>query len=91
MVVQDLHFYNPVDGINLPRDPFTAIVGPRPIGWISCRSKASSQTTIRNSSADWRFAGCEGFNEIGAAHPMAINARYLTFEAFGPELRRGLM
>ena len=37
MVVEDLHFYNPVEGINLPHDPFTAIVGPRPIGWISCR------------------------------------------------------
>jgi flavin reductase (DIM6/NTAB) family NADH-FMN oxidoreductase RutF len=37
MVAEDLHFYNPVDGINLPHDPFTAIVGPRPIGWILCR------------------------------------------------------
>ena len=29
------HFYEPRDGHGLPHDPFNAIVGPRPIGWIS--------------------------------------------------------
>lgn len=32
------HFYEPRDGHGLPHDPFNAIVGPRPIGWISSRS-----------------------------------------------------
>lgn len=29
------HFYEPGDGHGLAHDPFNAIVGPRPIGWIS--------------------------------------------------------
>jgi flavin reductase (DIM6/NTAB) family NADH-FMN oxidoreductase RutF len=31
----DIHFYEPSKGHGLPHDPFNAIVGPRPIGWIS--------------------------------------------------------
>ena len=31
----DTHFYEPRLGHGLPHDPFNAIVGPRPIGWIS--------------------------------------------------------
>lgn len=31
----DIHFYEPRQGHGLPHDPFNAIVGPRPIGWIS--------------------------------------------------------
>ena len=30
-----IHFYEPRLGHGLPHDPFNAIVGPRPIGWIS--------------------------------------------------------
>jgi flavin reductase (DIM6/NTAB) family NADH-FMN oxidoreductase RutF len=30
-----IHFYEPRHGHGLPHDPFNAIVGPRPIGWIS--------------------------------------------------------
>jgi flavin reductase (DIM6/NTAB) family NADH-FMN oxidoreductase RutF len=30
-----IHFYEPRRGHGLPHDPFNAIVGPRPIGWIS--------------------------------------------------------
>ena len=33
-------FYEPKDGHGLPHNPFTAIVAPRPIGWISTRSAA---------------------------------------------------
>lgn len=33
-----IHFYEPRDGHRLPHDPFNAIVGPRPIGWISSHS-----------------------------------------------------
>ncbi|GAB7535090.1 flavin reductase family protein [Burkholderia sp. 22PA0099] len=29
------HYYEPASGHGLPHDPFNAIVGPRPIGWIS--------------------------------------------------------
>ena len=32
-----IHFYEPRHGHGLPHDPFNAIVGPRPIGWISSR------------------------------------------------------
>lgn len=35
MARPDAHFYRPADGTGLPHDPFNAIVGPRPIGWIS--------------------------------------------------------
>lgn len=34
----DIHFYEPSKGHGLPHDPFNAIVGPRPIGWISSLS-----------------------------------------------------
>ncbi len=33
-----MHFYQPSQGHRLPHDPFNAIVGPRPIGWISSQS-----------------------------------------------------
>jgi flavin reductase (DIM6/NTAB) family NADH-FMN oxidoreductase RutF len=35
-----IHFYEPRQGHGLPHDPFNAIVGPRPIGWISSLSSA---------------------------------------------------
>ena len=31
----DTHYYEPASGHGLPHDPFNAIIGPRPIGWIS--------------------------------------------------------
>ena len=33
----DFHFYETARGHGLPHDPFNAMVGPRPIGWISSR------------------------------------------------------
>ncbi|WP_404993829.1 flavin reductase family protein [Cupriavidus pauculus] len=33
----DYHYYEPSQGHGLPHDPLNAIVGPRPIGWISTR------------------------------------------------------
>jgi flavin reductase (DIM6/NTAB) family NADH-FMN oxidoreductase RutF len=36
----DIHFYEPRLGHRLPHDPFNAIVGPRPIGWISSHDAA---------------------------------------------------
>ncbi len=35
----DIHFYQPADGHGLAHDPFNALVAPRPIGWISSRSR----------------------------------------------------
>jgi flavin reductase (DIM6/NTAB) family NADH-FMN oxidoreductase RutF len=35
----DFHFYEPSNGHGLKHDPFNAIIGPRPIGWISSRGK----------------------------------------------------
>jgi flavin reductase (DIM6/NTAB) family NADH-FMN oxidoreductase RutF len=32
-----MHFYEPAAGHGLAHDPFNAIVGPRPIGWVSTR------------------------------------------------------
>ena len=36
--MSDRYFYEPRRGHGLPHDPFNAIVGPRPIGWISSAS-----------------------------------------------------
>ncbi len=35
-----IHSYIPSEGHGLPHDPFNAIMGPRPIGWISTQNKA---------------------------------------------------
>ena len=34
-----IHSYDPRQGHRLPHDPFNAIIGPRPIGWISSLSR----------------------------------------------------
>jgi flavin reductase (DIM6/NTAB) family NADH-FMN oxidoreductase RutF len=36
--MRDMYYYEPRKGHGLPHDPFSAIVGPRPIGWISTMS-----------------------------------------------------
>ena len=38
----DIHTYEPRLGHGLPHDPFNAIVGPRPIGWISTQNAAGA-------------------------------------------------
>ena len=38
----DIHTYEPRLGHGLPHDPFNAIVGPRPIGWISTQSASGA-------------------------------------------------
>ena len=37
---RDFHYYEPATGHGLKHDPFNAIVGPRPIGWISSMNAA---------------------------------------------------
>jgi flavin reductase (DIM6/NTAB) family NADH-FMN oxidoreductase RutF len=39
---EEAHFYEPAKGHGLRHDPFNAIVGPRPIGWISSVSRAGN-------------------------------------------------
>ncbi len=36
------HYYEPANGHGLPHDPFNAIIGPRPIGWISSKGRDGS-------------------------------------------------
>lgn len=52
-----IHFYEPRDGHRLPHDPFNAIVGPRPIGWIS----SSSQAGVLNLAP---YSFFNGFNYV---------------------------
>jgi flavin reductase (DIM6/NTAB) family NADH-FMN oxidoreductase RutF len=38
----DTHYYRPSQGHGLPHDPFNAIVGPRPIGWVATQGADGS-------------------------------------------------
>ena len=64
----DTHSYEPRNGHGLPHDPFNAIVGPRPIGWIS-----SCDAEGRPNLAPYSFFNAFnyvppiiGFSSIGA-------------------------
>jgi len=67
MADADAHFYEPAKGHGLAHDPFNAIVGPRPIGWISTVSAAG----IANLAPYSFFNGLSyfppliGFSSIG--------------------------
>jgi flavin reductase (DIM6/NTAB) family NADH-FMN oxidoreductase RutF len=37
------HYYEPAKGHGLRHDPFNAIIGPRPIGWIATEGKAGGR------------------------------------------------
>ena len=41
-MTDDIHYYEPSKGHGLPHDPFNAMVGPRPIGWISSQDSAGN-------------------------------------------------
>lgn len=56
------HFYEPARGHGLVHDPFKAIVAPRPIGWISTRSRAG-----QNNLAPYSF-----FNAVCDKPPMVF-------------------
>jgi flavin reductase (DIM6/NTAB) family NADH-FMN oxidoreductase RutF len=62
------HFYEPRNGHGLPHDPFNAIVGPRPIGWISTRSAAGTANLAPYSffNAFNYVPPIIGFSSIGA-------------------------
>jgi flavin reductase (DIM6/NTAB) family NADH-FMN oxidoreductase RutF len=55
VAAEDAYFYRTVDGTGLPHDPFNAIVGPRPIGWISTLSAGG----VRNLAP---YSFFNGFN-----------------------------
>jgi flavin reductase (DIM6/NTAB) family NADH-FMN oxidoreductase RutF len=38
--MSERHYYEPRNGHGLPHDPLNAIIGPRPIGWISSRGSS---------------------------------------------------
>ncbi len=57
-------FYRPEDGHGLPRNPFNAIITPRPIGWISTRSGAGV-----SNLAPYSF-----FNGVAYAPPQVMFA-----------------
>lgn len=62
------HHYTPREGHGLPHDPFNAIVGPRPIGWVATHDGAG-----RHNLAPYSFFNAfnytppiVGFASIGA-------------------------
>lgn len=57
-------FYRPADGHGLPRNPFNAIVSPRPIGWISTRGADG-----RDNLAPYSF-----FNAVAYEPPQVMFA-----------------
>jgi len=63
-----IHFYEPRNGHGLPHDPFNAIVGPRPIGWISSLSRAGTRNLAPYSffNAFNYVPPIVGFASIGA-------------------------
>ena len=57
-------FYHPADGHGLPHNPFSAIVSPRPIGWISTRGGDG-----RDNLAPYSF-----FNAVAYVPPQVMFA-----------------
>ena len=62
------YFYEPCNGHGLPHNPFNAIVGPRPIGWISSISKNGVRNLAPYSffNAFNYLPPIVGFSSIGA-------------------------
>lgn len=56
-------FYRPADGHGLPHSPFSAVVSPRPIGWISTRAATG------DNLAPYSF-----FNAVGYTPPQVMFA-----------------
>jgi Conserved protein/domain typically associated with flavoprotein oxygenases, DIM6/NTAB family len=57
-------FYRPEDGHGLPRNPFNALITPRPIGWISTRGADG-----RDNLAPYSF-----FNAVAYVPPQVMFA-----------------
>jgi len=67
------HSYQPRQGHGLPHDPFNAIVGPRPIGWISTQNAAGALNLAPYSffNAFNYVPPIVGFASIGAKDTLA--------------------
>jgi len=55
-------FYQPKDGHGLPRDPFKALIAPRPIGWF----------TTLNADGQLNLAPYSYFNAVGDDPPVVM-------------------
>jgi flavin reductase (DIM6/NTAB) family NADH-FMN oxidoreductase RutF len=81
MAGPDAHVYEPAGGHGLRHDPFNAIVGPRPIGWIS----SLSATGVANLAPYSFFNAFNyrppiiGFSTIGWKHTVANIAHSKAF------------
>jgi flavin reductase (DIM6/NTAB) family NADH-FMN oxidoreductase RutF len=73
---EDVHFYQPEQGHRLAHDPFNAIIGPRPIGWISTRGADGTLNLAPYSffNAFNYHPPIIGFSSNGAKHTLR-NAR----------------
>jgi flavin reductase (DIM6/NTAB) family NADH-FMN oxidoreductase RutF len=67
-VNENRYFYEPAKGHGLPHDPLNAIIGPRPIGWISTRGRSGAQNLAPYSffNAFNYYPPIIGFSSIGA-------------------------
>jgi len=63
-----MHYYEPATGHGLAHDPFNAIVGPRPIGWVSSTGRDGSVNLAPYSffNAFNYHPPIVGFSSIGA-------------------------
>ncbi|MGZ9810514.1 flavin reductase family protein [Pseudoroseicyclus sp. H15] len=73
-------FYRPEDGHGLPRNPFNALVSPRPIGWISSRG-----TTGVDNLAPYSF-----FNAVAYTPPQVMFASTGTKDSLSNILETGV-
>ncbi len=70
------HYYDPAEGHGLAHDPLNAIIGPRPIGWVSTRSgegKANLAPYSFFNAFNYR-PPIIGFSSTGAKDSL-VNAR----------------
>lgn len=72
----ETHFYEPKHGHGLKHDPFNAIIGPRPIGWVSTQGADGSVNLAPYSffNAFNYTPPILGFSSNGAKHSLR-NAR----------------
>jgi flavin reductase (DIM6/NTAB) family NADH-FMN oxidoreductase RutF len=68
----ETHFYEPKNGHGLKHDPFNAIIGPRPIGWISTKGADGSINLAPYSffNAFNYIPPIIGFSSNGAKHSL---------------------
>ena len=68
----ETHFYEPRNGHGLKHDPFNAIIGPRPIGWVSTKGADGSINLAPYSffNAFNYIPPIIGFSSNGAKHSL---------------------